>query len=204
MSSTKEKILEVALDLFAKKGYSSVSIRDICRQVQIKESSVYYHFQNKQAIFDELILRFENIAISMMTMLKTSVTTQEQVGENLYSTVCDYFFEKYLMDSFCNKVMRLMIIEQFNNDEIKNLYHKWIFVEPVKFQSSIFEMLMKMGIIKKTDSEYLAINYYSPIFFFAQKWLFCGELSEQNKNAFRKDAYKHIQLFFQNMEEHNV
>ncbi|MGN1451448.1 MAG: TetR/AcrR family transcriptional regulator, partial [Eubacteriales bacterium] len=52
LNSTKKKISEAALNLFAENGYSSVSIRDICKQVQIKESSVYYHFKNKQAIFD--------------------------------------------------------------------------------------------------------------------------------------------------------
>lgn len=204
LNFTKKKILEVALNLFAKNGYSSVSIRDICKQVQIKESSIYYHFKNKQAIFDELIFQFESIATSMMTMLETSITTQGQFGEKSYSTVCDYFFEKYLMDGFCNKVMRLMMIEQFNNGEVRNMYNKWMFVEPLTFQSNIFQMLMEMGIIEKQDSEYLAIRYYTPIFFFAQKWLFCGELSEQSKNAFRRDAYKHIQSFFQNLEVYNV
>ena len=57
MGDTKQKILEVSLDLFSQKGFSAVSIRDICAQVKIKESSVYYHFKNKQAIFDELIDR---------------------------------------------------------------------------------------------------------------------------------------------------
>lgn len=203
MNTTKEKILDVSLELFSQRGYSAVSIRDICKCVGIKESSVYYHFENKQNIFDELIFQFENIATSMMTMLETSISTREQVGENLYSTVCDYFFEKYLMDSFCNKVMRLMMIEQFNNNEVRNMYNKWMFVEPVTFQSNIFKMLMKMGIIEKQDSEHLAIRYYTPIFFFAQKWLFCGELSEQSRNAFRADAYKHIQFFFQSLEVYN-
>jgi hypothetical protein len=46
------------------------------------------------------------------------------------------------------------------------------------------------------DSEYVAIKYYAPIFFFAQKWLLCGPLSYENKSAFRKGAYKHIQCFF--------
>lgn len=83
MNPTKEKILEVALNMFAKSGYSSVSIRDICKQVEIKESSIYYHFKNKQAIFDELIFQFESSATSMMTMLETSLTTQGQFGEKL-------------------------------------------------------------------------------------------------------------------------
>ena len=30
MSSTKEKILEISLDMFSKQGYTAVSIRDKC------------------------------------------------------------------------------------------------------------------------------------------------------------------------------
>ncbi len=93
-----------------------------------------------------------------------------------------------------------MWIEQFSNNEMKKAYDYWMFTEPLKFQSQVFQMLMEIGLIKKTDSEYIAIKYYSPIFFFAQKWLFSGKLSDENKNAFRKDAYRHIELFFSEME----
>lgn len=30
-----------------------------------------------------------------------------------------YFFDRYLMDPFCNKMMRLMLIEQLHNKEIQ-------------------------------------------------------------------------------------
>lgn len=53
MKETKQKILDAALNLFSQKGFSAVSIRDICKVVDIKESSIYYHFQNKQAILEE-------------------------------------------------------------------------------------------------------------------------------------------------------
>ena len=39
MASTKEKITATALALFAQRGYDGVSVRDICKQVGIKESS---------------------------------------------------------------------------------------------------------------------------------------------------------------------
>jgi len=68
MGDTKQKILNVSLDLFSQKGFSAVSIRDICAQVMIKESTVYYHFKNKQAIFDELIYCFEQAATKLFAM----------------------------------------------------------------------------------------------------------------------------------------
>lgn len=202
MLETKEKILDVSLDLFSQKGYSAVSIRDICKHVKIKESSVYYHFKNKQAIFDELICRFHKKANDMMKQFEALLTDHRApLGEDFYLKTCDHFFENYLMDDFCNKVMRLMLIEQFNKEEIKSVYDHWMFVEPLKFQSKVFQILMETGLITKADSEYIAIKYYTPIFFFAQKWLFSGKLSDENKTAFRRDTYKHIQLFFSEIGE---
>lgn len=197
MTETREKILNISLDLFSQKGYSAVSIRDICKYVKIKESSVYYHFKNKQAIFDELLCQFQKTANDIMKQFEIFLSTnQEQLGDDFYMKTCKYFFEHYLMDDFCNKVIRLMLIEQFNNNDVKKAYNYWMFIQPLKFQSNIFQMLMELGLIAKADSEYIAIKYYAPIFFFAQKWLFSGKLSEENKNAFRTDAYKHVQLFF--------
>lgn len=200
MSDTKQKILDVSLDLFSQNGFSTVSIRDICGQVQIKESSVYYHFKNKQAIFDELLRQFEHKATAMMCQLEQALAGQSySFQKNFYQTVCDAFFESYLMDDFCNKVIRLLLIEQFSSDEIQKIYDHWMFAEPLKFQGKVFSMLMKVGMLQTADSEYIAVKYYAPIYFFAQRWLFTGILSDERKDSFRKDAYHHIQNFFGEM-----
>lgn len=53
--TTKEKIVETALDLFSQRGYDGVSVRDIARAVGIRESSLYNHFPGKRAIFDAIV-----------------------------------------------------------------------------------------------------------------------------------------------------
>ena len=200
MKETKETIIAVSLDLFSQKGYSAVSIRDICREVGIKESSVYYHFKNKQAIFDEILSGFQQKAAQMMDCFTSAMTGNWQPsGENFYMEVCRRFFEDYLMEDFCNKVMRLMLIEQHHNEHVKKIYDHWMFTEPLAFQSSIFRMLMDQGMLPEGNSEYIAVRYYAPVFFFAQKWLLSGPLTDENKNAFRKDAYQHIQYFFSDL-----
>ena len=64
---------------------------------------------------------------------------------------------------------------------------------------SLFWMFMfaVVGLATKYAEGYLAIKYYAPIYFYAQKWLFSGELTEENKALFRTDAYKHMQIFFE-------
>lgn len=197
--NTKEKILQTSLDMFARFGYTAVSIRDICKQVGIKESSVYYHFKNKQSILDELINRFTTIANNMMSQFENGLTDGQGSFSEGFNMVADCFFEQYLMDDFCNKVMRVMILEQFGNEDMRATYKEWLLDKPLKIQSDIFQALISFGVIENGDSEYLAVKYYSPIYFYANKWLFIGELTEENKKAFRESAYKHIQNFFVEM-----
>ena len=54
--NTKEKIFDVALDLFSKKGYDSVSLREIAEEVGIKKSSIYSHYASKEAILIDIFL----------------------------------------------------------------------------------------------------------------------------------------------------
>ncbi len=201
MNETKQKILDAALDLFSQNGFSAVSIRDICKVVDIKESSVYYHFKNKQAILDELLQHFESIAASFMSQLDQALTiTQKTVEGNIFEQTCDCFFEKYLLDEYCNKIMRLLSIERFSSDEIQEIYDYWIFDKPLNFQAKAFSLLMSRGVIKTADSKYLAIKFYAPIFLFTQRWLFCGTLTDEHKQVFRRNAYEHINNFFKEMQ----
>ena len=202
MNETRQKILDAALDLFSQRGFSAVSIRDICKVVDIRESSVYYHFKNKQAIFDELLLHFETIAADLMSQLEQGLMTPpDAFGENFYEKTCGCFFENYLMDEYCNKIMRLLSIEHLHNAEIQKIYDYWLFDKPLSFQGKVFSVLMAAGFVNRTDSNYLAVKFYAPIFLFAQRWLFCGVLTEENKQTFREHACEHVNNFFHEMED---
>ena len=101
MKGTKQKILDISLDLFSQNGFSAVSIRDSCGCVGIRESSVYYHFKNKQAILDELLQHFEATAAGFMLQLEEALkTTPDTFEENFFGKTCDCFFEAYLMDEY--------------------------------------------------------------------------------------------------------
>jgi AcrR family transcriptional regulator len=197
MGDTRKRILDVALDLFAQRGYTSVSIRDICKEVSIKESSVYYHFTNKRAIFDELLDKFQVKAQGMMHQLDSSLSENPgALTGNIGGNVSDFFFEQYLMDDFCNTFLRVLSIEQFNSTEARKTFDTWFIAEPLRYQGTVFRALIERGLIKQQDHEYLAIKFYAPILLFTQRWLLSGNLCDESKNQFRKDAQAHIQHFF--------
>ena len=53
--STKDQILDVALDLFAVRGYEATSISQIADAVGLRKASLYSHFTSKQDILDTLV-----------------------------------------------------------------------------------------------------------------------------------------------------
>jgi AcrR family transcriptional regulator len=56
-TSKKERILEVAERLFAKRGFDGVSLREITNEAGVDVALVKYHFGSKQGLFDELLQR---------------------------------------------------------------------------------------------------------------------------------------------------
>ena len=53
--STKQKILDAALDLFSTQGFEATSIAQIAEAVGIRKASLYSHFASKQAILDAIV-----------------------------------------------------------------------------------------------------------------------------------------------------
>jgi AcrR family transcriptional regulator len=53
----KERILESAERLFARRGFNGVSLREITREAGVDVALVQYHFGSKQALFDHLLQR---------------------------------------------------------------------------------------------------------------------------------------------------
>jgi len=50
--ATSDRILQAASRLFAEKGFSNVSVRDLCRETGTTAPVIYYHFGSKKGLFD--------------------------------------------------------------------------------------------------------------------------------------------------------
>jgi AcrR family transcriptional regulator len=53
--ATRDRILDAALEAFARKGYHRASVDDIVRASSTSKGAVYHHFPNKEAVFLALV-----------------------------------------------------------------------------------------------------------------------------------------------------
>ena len=163
--STKDRILEAAIDLFAEKGFGEVSIREITRAVGIKESSLYNHFASKQQLLDE-IFDYLKRHYDAMTIPEESVaermagiTAEELVDLSLKS------FQAYLGNPKFLKIWRILSIERFTNARARELFNRHFIDEPMEFQAKVFAALMERGQMPPMDPMVLAREFFSYILF---------------------------------------
>ncbi|MFF9058656.1 TetR/AcrR family transcriptional regulator [Streptomyces sp. NPDC014882] len=48
--NTRQRIQDVALELFAEQGYEKTSLREIAEHLQVTKAALYYHFKTKEEI----------------------------------------------------------------------------------------------------------------------------------------------------------
>jgi TetR/AcrR family transcriptional regulator len=82
MKNARNTILDVAMKLFAKKGYAGCSIREICEAVGVTKPVLYYHFQNKEHLFQELMLDiFSHTRKNLMRLEKSKAPIRERLEQ---------------------------------------------------------------------------------------------------------------------------
>src|SRR5262245_25280353 len=55
--ATRERILNIALQLFSEQGYEGTSLREIAERLGVTKAALYYHFKSKEEILLALHLR---------------------------------------------------------------------------------------------------------------------------------------------------
>jgi AcrR family transcriptional regulator len=67
--STRERILDVALDLFIEKGYDKTSLREIAEPLGFTKAALYYHFASKEDILMALHMRLHELGIDALAQM---------------------------------------------------------------------------------------------------------------------------------------
>jgi AcrR family transcriptional regulator len=71
-SETRERILDVAQELFTRQGYDKTSLRDIAARLGITKAALYYYFERKEDILLELHLRLHALGTNLLDELEAA------------------------------------------------------------------------------------------------------------------------------------
>lgn len=111
--STRERILDVALELFTKQGYDKTSLRDIAERLGITKAALYYHFARKQDILLELHLRLHALGREGLEQLELLEDGQQRA--DAWPGLVDHFIDQVLENR------ELVLLHQRNYNALQEL-----------------------------------------------------------------------------------
>jgi AcrR family transcriptional regulator len=157
--STRDRILDVAIDLFAQNGFHRTSVRDIARGVGIKESSIYNHFTGK----DEILV---TILEGFTTKMEGTLLTAEEVDERLEEVSHEEFWRRGLArfmaqtgDPRMEKTSLIVSHEMFRDERARDVALQELFTRQQGSVELIFTRMKHKGLLGAVEPRDLALTY---------------------------------------------
>lgn len=193
--NTKKEILEAALELFSVQGFEATSISQIASAVGIRKASLYSHFENKQAILDELVKEVLEQYAAHSIFAKTDWGKE---SDNLPLTPDDSVqmikgqIRYILHDPHISKARKMLVIEQFQNPELAKLQTKQNYSDVLEYFTGFIGQLIRQGVLAEDDPKIMAAQLCLPI----SVWInFCDREPEREQEVMEL-VEKHIRQFF--------
>jgi AcrR family transcriptional regulator len=158
--STKEKILDAALTLFAENGYDGTSVEQIANIVGIKAPSLYKHYKGKEEILNALIDSAEVRYEEMFGSEKNIGKVPESWEEFIKMTMERISFT--MRDTIIRKTRMLLVQEQFRNERISEATTRHQLDGIQRMFAKIIKGMMDEGIVVNDDPNLLAVELTAP------------------------------------------
>ena len=165
MADTREKILNAALQLFAKDGYEAVSVSGIAGALGITKGALYRHYQNKRDIFDSIVRRMEERDAAQAAEHGVPEGTAEEMPGAYRETdpedilaFSKAMFRYWTEDEFASNFRKMLTLEQFRSPEMGRLYQQYLVSGPVGYMADLFAA-QNMPRPKE-----LAVRFYAQMF----------------------------------------
>lgn len=200
--NTREKIFNVSVDLFSRYGYDRVSIRQIAKEVGIKESSIYNHFKSKELIMDSILDYY------ITKMLSEDIPLM-QASSNL-DIGFDYFYEmglnafaSQLKDKRMSKITRIILIESYHNEKMKVFLKERILNDAINGWIDLFNLMKsKKLILEDCNSRQLAESFYKYGLFLLYEHYIINYPEDDKKfvEELRVKSKNHIRLIYNSVK----
>ncbi|RAP51997.1 MAG: TetR family transcriptional regulator [Methanosphaera sp. rholeuAM270] len=205
--NTKERIFDVSLELFSKKGYDSVSLREIADEAGIKKSSIYAYYPSKEAILINILeyftdlFKYDELLNSKDFLLTTDNNILLENPEQFYHMGSEAIKEMLSQERNL-KIWKLILLQMHHNENIRLFFQNEILVKPLIFWNGFFTILKEKGIIHgQCNPKLLAKEYYSfPIYLLLEMYAKYDDIPQTSLDNFFEEAEAHATFLLESIK----
>jgi AcrR family transcriptional regulator len=139
-AARRAAILEAALDEFSARGFAAARLDDVARRADVAKGTIYLHFKDKEALFQELV----------RTMLSPLVMTLEQLraSDVPIRIVLERFADLFVREIYGTRrrdVARLVITEGARFPAIAEFYYREVVERGIAAMRAMIERAVGRG-----------------------------------------------------------
>lgn len=179
--STKDRILNEALVLFAKKGYKGTNLRDLAARLSLSKSALYKHYTSKEAIWNALLDKMEAYYAARFGSMDHLPKMPDSPEEFVQTAMGMVRFTAH--DPQIILTRKLLLTEQFHDQRVCRLATKHFLEGTANIYARVFESMMEKGLLRKEDPMMLSFSFTAPISAFIH---LCDREPERATEAFEK------------------
>ena len=198
-SSTKDQILEVSLDLFSVNGYEATSISQIADAVGIRKASLYSHYASKLEILDAVVESVLNGYYDHSIFANADwedpefIKDKKGMGAEDAAKMIQGQVRYILHDPDINRGRKMLMIEQFRNDELARLQTKINYEDILKYFEGMIGFLIRENKLRDADTEIMAAQLSSPI----TVWINLCDREPDREDEVMELVHRHVIRFFE-------
>ena len=168
--STKQKIMNNAVSLFAIQGYTETTIRELAAACGIKEASIYNYFPSKNAILETILEEFAQVSREAYYQDKLPMLKENPTADNILSCISLVFPEG--KEEYYLKELYVILQEQHRNLVVRKFLTEEIILSTEKVYVSIIDKLKEFNIVRPDANPDFWIKIHSSLIYtFASRLL---------------------------------
>lgn len=203
--STKQKILDAALDLFSMQGFDATSVSQIADEVGIRKASMYSHFSSKQEILEslmqEVMKQYEWHSIFSETNRDKSLFLTDEKDLNVDSVTQTIIGQiRYILhEPQIAKSRKLLTIEQFRNPKLAKVQTKQNYTNVMNYFVALIEFLIQQQKLSDNNAEIMAAQLCLPV----SVWLNLCDREPEREDEVMELIERHVRQFFKMYRKHH-
>jgi AcrR family transcriptional regulator len=191
---TKDKIFDVSIELFSKKGFNAVSIRDIAAEVGIKQSSLYNHFTSKDEILKDIYELFKVEAVGVFPPLENLDDIIRNYTPREFFKIGKDLFVEHMLNPRMEKVWRILFIEQASDQKAANLVLQESFKKSLIFVEKSLEKMIEQNKVRAITPRICSYEYTYPLNFMFFEYIISKSINT-DKSCLEMQMDEHINYF---------
>ena len=144
--STKQKIIICAVKLFARKGYTETTIRELADAAGLKGASIYNHFPSKNAILEYILEDYSAYNSSMFNEEAARAKLKENPTTDGIMDCLTLSFPEDMTDYYL-KVLCVLLQEQYRNPLIHDFVSNEVILGGERVIKMVFKTLKDLKVI---------------------------------------------------------